>query len=237
MWRVPAIKKLGAPPETCRKRSADAIRCILGDCMSVASATSHRGDTAKRTLLLKRRLDIMLALLLLPFASVLIAVLAIAIRLTSPGPAIFRQVRVGQRETLFNCLKLRTMYQDTTDAPSHEIGGSSVTVLGKVLRRIKLDELPQLWNILRGDMSFVGPRPCLPTQTAVIEARRSYGLGELRPGITGVSQIAGVDMQVPLRLAQLDASYLTEMSARTDIRLLVRTILGAGRGDRTDAGR
>ncbi len=112
-----------------------------------------------------------------------------------------------------------------------------MTGIGKFLRGSKFDELPQVWNILKGEMSFVGPRPCLPVQTALVEARRAYGLEELRPGITGISQIAGVDMQDPARLARLDASYLGDMSWRADLRLLAQTVLGAGRGDRTDAAK
>lgn len=183
----------------------------------------------------KRLVDIMLALgagiVALPF----ILVAMVAIRMTSPGSALFRQVRVGRHERTFVCLKLRTMRQDTVNAPSHEVSAASVTALGRFLRRTKLDELPQLWNILRGEMSFVGPRPCLPSQTSLIEARRAYGLYALRPGITGVSQVAGVDMSDPARLAALDATYLQNRSLVRDLKLIARTFLGAGRGDRTRA--
>jgi len=183
---------------------------------------------------MKRTLDICLALLSLPFAAVLVLILAIIIRLTSSGPAIFRQARIGRYEKPFVCLKLRTMRNDTRNAPSHEVGASSVTAVGRIMRRTKLDELPQLLNILMGDMSFVGPRPCLPSQSNLIEARRAFGLQLIRPGITGVSQIAGVDMSDPTRLARLDATYLDDMSLANDIRLIFATIWGAGRGDRLD---
>jgi len=115
------------------------------------------------------------------------------------------------------------------------MGASAVTPLGRHLRRLKLDELPQLWNILRGEMSFVGPRPCLPSQTALVKARRRHGLDRLRPGITGISQVAGVDMSDPERLATLDATYLQNMSLGTDIRLILATVLGAGQGDRVQS--
>ncbi len=186
---------------------------------------------------MKRTFDIVLALLLLPFAAVIIAALAVVIRATSPGPAIFRQERMGRKERPFTCLKLRTMRIDTPNAPSHDVGASAVTGVGRLLRRTKLDELPQLWNILMAEMSFVGPRPCLPTQTALIEARRSYGLSAIRPGVTGVSQIAGVDMSDPQRLAALDATYLENMSLRRDLQLILATFLGAGQGDRLDRAR
>jgi O-antigen biosynthesis protein WbqP len=183
---------------------------------------------------MKRVFDLVLAVLLSPFTMVLVAALAVAIRLNSSGPAVFRQVRVGRGERPFTCLKLRTMTVDTPNAPSHEVGASAVTSVGRFLRRTKLDELPQLWNIIVGEMSFVGPRPCLPSQTALIEARRERGLFAIRPGITGVAQVAGIDMSDPERLAALDATYLSDMSLRRDIGLIAATILGAGRGDRVD---
>jgi len=181
---------------------------------------------------MKRSFDLVVAVIGLVVASPIIAGCVIAIRLTSPGPAIFRQTRVGRYERSFVCLKLRTMHRDTRNLPSHEMGASAITPLGKHLRRLKLDELPQLLNILRGEMSFVGPRPCLPSQTRLIEARRGYGLERLRPGITGVAQVAGVDMSDPVRLAALDATYLQDMSLKTDINLILATAFGAGRGDR-----
>jgi len=124
------------------------------------------------------------------------------------------------------------MYRDTRNAPSHETGASAVTPIGRYLRRLKLDELPQLWNVLVGEMSFVGPRPCLPSQTELIASRRARGLYKIRPGITGVSQVAGIDMSEPERLALHDATYLRDMSLTTDLRLIAATILGSGRGDR-----
>jgi O-antigen biosynthesis protein WbqP len=181
---------------------------------------------------MKRTFDICLALLLLPFALLPIITLGVVIRLTSPGPAIFRQKRIGRYEKPFTCFKLRTMRNDTRNAPSHEVGASSVTAVGRIMRRTKFDELPQLWNILIGDMSFVGPRPCLPTQTNLIEARRAYGLQMIRPGVTGVSQVAGVDMSDPAQLAKLDATYLQDISVANDLKFILATILGAGQGDR-----
>jgi O-antigen biosynthesis protein WbqP len=180
---------------------------------------------------MKRALDIALAVALVPFAVPVVLVCMGAIRATSPGPALFRQARVGSGEATFTCYKLRTMRAGTGDVPSHEAPASSVTPVGAWLRRLKLDELPQLWNILRGDMSFVGPRPCLPSQTRLIAARRAHGLYAIRPGITGVSQVQGVDMADPERLAALDATYLADRSLRADLRLIVATAFGAGRRD------
>lgn len=181
---------------------------------------------------MKRAFDIVLATIGLVVAAPLILAAVALIRLTSPGPAIFRQTRVGLNEKPFTCLKLRTMYCGTGNAPTHEAGASSITPIGRLLRQFKFDELPQLWNVLTGDMSFVGPRPCLPSQTALIAARRAYGLYTLHPGITGVAQVAGVDMSDAERLAALDAAYLRDMSLASDIRLILATALGSGQGDR-----
>jgi len=179
----------------------------------------------------KRAFDFALALLGLPFAAPVVLACMAAIRLSSPGPAIFRQTRVGRHGKPFTCYKLRTMRTGTADAPTHQAEPHAVTPLGRHLRRLKLDELPQLWNVLRGDMSFVGPRPCLPSQTGLVAARRRLGLDALRPGITGVSQVAGIDMSDPERLAAHDATYLAAMSVAADIRLIVATAAGAGRRD------
>lgn len=181
---------------------------------------------------MKRIADLTIAILSLPLTVPLILLGMAAVRLTSPGPAIFRQKRVGLHGKPFTCYKLRTMYVATRDAPSHEIAAAAVTPVGKWLRRLKLDELPQIWNIIAGDMSFVGPRPCLPVQKELIAARMERGLYDIRPGITGVSQVAGIDMSDPEYLAQSDARYLENMSLMTDLRLIIATALGAGRGDR-----
>lgn len=179
----------------------------------------------------KRAFDFLLALASLPVVVPVVLACMAAIRLTSAGPAIFRQIRVGRHGAPFTCYKLRTMHVGTGDAPTHETAAAAVTPLGRRLRRLKLDELPQIWNVLRGDMSFVGPRPCLPSQTELIAARRQRGLDAIRPGITGPSQVAGLDMSDPLRLAERDAAYLEDMGLGTDLRLIAATALGAGRRD------
>lgn len=181
---------------------------------------------------MKRIADIAIAVIGFPLAVPLILLCIVLVKSSSPGPTIFRQTRVGLHEEPFTCYKLRTMYVDTRNAPSHETAASAVTSIGRLLRRLKLDELPQLWNILRGDMSFVGPRPCLPSQVELVEARRARGLYAIRPGITGIAQVAGIDMSDPQRLAEADAEYLNTMSLHTDLRLILATIFGAGQGDR-----
>jgi O-antigen biosynthesis protein WbqP len=129
----------------------------------------------------KRALDLVLAVFGLLVAAPVMLICLVAIRLTSPGPALLRQTRVGRYEQPFTCFKLRTMHADTRLAPSHETPATAVTPLGAWLRRLKLDELPQLWNVIRGEMSLVGPRPCLPAQKELIAARRERGSTHCAP--------------------------------------------------------
>ena len=184
-----------------------------------------------------RLLDIVFSSLGLVAASPLLLASAIAIRLQSPGPVLFRQYRVGRNREPFTCLKLRTMRTGTKIGPSHEVGAATITSIGRLLRRSKLDELPQLWNVLTGDMSLVGPRPCLPSQRELISERQLRGLHRVRPGVTGPSQLAGVDMSEPVRLATLDAEWLRMMSVRAYLRILWLTVLGGGSGDAAAAVR
>jgi O-antigen biosynthesis protein WbqP len=159
----------------------------------------------------------------------LIAAVMIAIRLNSPGPAVFAQTRVGRYGRPFTCYKLRTMRTGTGDRPSHEVGASALTTIGGFLRRTKLDELPQLYNVVRGDMSLVGPRPCLPSQTALIDARNRQGALGVRPGITGLAQVQGLDMSEPERLAIEDGLYARSRTFEGDLAIIARTLSGVGR--------
>jgi len=174
----------------------------------------------------KRLLDLCLTvpggLVTLP----VIGIAAIAIRRNSPGPAIFAQERVGQNGRVFRCYKLRSMYVDAPSVPTHEAPQATITPVGCFLRRTKIDELPQLWNVLRGEMSLVGPRPCLPSQRELIEARQSRGVLDIRPGITGFAQVKGIDMSRPHVLAEADQQYVQRMSAMLDLKLMVQTLLG-----------
>jgi lipopolysaccharide/colanic/teichoic acid biosynthesis glycosyltransferase len=158
--------------------------------------------------------------------------LIIAIRIESPGSPLFLQRRIGQNQRPFTMLKLRTMHAGTPDRASHEVSPARITALGALLRRLKLDELPQLWNVLVGDMGLVGPRPCLPCQAELVAERSLRGLFAIRPGVTGPAQLAGIDMSEPRRLADVEAEYFSR--SRTiwnDVELLVRTLAGGGRGD------
>jgi lipopolysaccharide/colanic/teichoic acid biosynthesis glycosyltransferase len=179
----------------------------------------------------KRLFDVLLALLIAPPAVLICLGCIVAIRLEGTGPAIFRQVRVGRGRRPFVLYKLRTMSTGTGDRASHEVSHAQITRVGHVLRRTKLDELPQLANVFRGDMSFVGPRPCLPGQAVLVEERDRRGVYALRPGITGPAQLAGIDMSTPIELAEADAAYLDRIDLAGDLKSMFLTALGRGRGD------
>ncbi|WP_427023557.1 sugar transferase [Aureimonas ureilytica] len=180
---------------------------------------------------MKRVFDILASLAGLLALGWLIGLLVILVRRDSEGPGLFAQTRVGREGRPFTCYKLRTMRQGTASVATHEMSISAVTPLGEKLRRWKLDELPQLWNVLRGDMSFVGPRPCLPVQREVIEERETRGVLALRPGITGLAQVRGIDMSRPVLLAETDAVYLASRSFTGDLILILKTVTGSGQGD------
>lgn len=148
------------------------------------------------------------------------------------GSPLFRQERVGRHQTPFILVKFRTMRPGTASVASHLADASAVTRLGHILRRTKLDELPQLWNVLKGEMSLVGPRPCLFNQTELITERASRGVFDARPGITGLAQIKGIDMSTPRLLAETDALMLREMNLTSYFTYILRTIGGSGSGDR-----
>ena len=174
----------------------------------------------------KRALDFSAALVGLIILSPVILAVGAVVRTTSPGPVIFSQQRVGRNEQPFICYKFRTMRTGTAQRATHEISSSAITPEGRFLRKFKLDELPQLWNVLRGDMSLVGPRPCLPVQKELVAARRQRGVFSVRPGITGLAQVEGIDMSEPKRLAERDADYLRMQNTSLDLSLIFKTLLG-----------
>ena len=178
------------------------------------------------SLILKRALDILLAVVLLVFLILPIAVIAVAVRCGSEGPVLFRQERVTRYGRRFKILKFRTMVVDaerlgsmvTTDSDSR------VTKIGRTLRKFRLDELPQIINIIRGDMSWVGPRPALWNQEDLIAERDKYGANDVMPGLTGWAQINGRDeLEIPVK-AKLDGEYVERMSFGFDIKCFVKTI-------------
>lgn len=148
------------------------------------------------------------------------------------GSPIFFQVRVGRNQHPFTLVKFRTMKVDTKSVASHLADVSAITPVGRILRKTKLDELPQLWNVLKGEMSLVGPRPCLFNQHELIKERDHYAVFKARPGITGLAQLNDIDMSRPKLLAQTDAKMLEDLTLVKYFEYIFMTILGKGSGDR-----
>lgn len=180
---------------------------------------------------MKRAFDFVVAAVGLVLLMPAMLIIGFLVSTSSPGGALFVQARVGRSEKPFDCYKFRTMAHGAPVASSHEVAASWVTPLGKRLRSLKLDELPQLFNVLRGDMSLVGPRPCLPSQAEVIAARRARNVFAIRPGITGIAQLAAIDMSMPEKLAEADADYMHSHSFFGDLGIIAATVLGRGAGD------
>ncbi|WP_415391219.1 sugar transferase [Porticoccus sp. Uisw_050_02] len=145
---------------------------------------------------------------------------------------LFKQERIGRNQKPFILIKFRTMLPGTPSIASHLSSASAVTSVGKILRRTKLDELPQLWNVLKGEMSLVGPRPCLTNQNELIQERETLGVYDIRPGITGLAQIQGIDMSNPQLLAEVDARMLTTLNLKNYFRYIFLTLMGKGLGDK-----
>ncbi len=183
---------------------------------------------------MKRALDIVGGLAGLIVLSPLLAGLAVAVRLESPGPALHWSKRVGRRNRIFAMPKFRTMRVGAPDVATHLLNDPAqwVTPLGRFLRRTSLDEIPQLWSVLKGDMSLVGPRPALFNQDDLVALRTEAGVDALRPGLTGWAQINGRDeLPIPEK-TRLDREYLERMSLGFDLRILAMTAVSAlsGRG-------
>ncbi|MDQ0348996.1 sugar transferase [Ancylobacter vacuolatus] len=185
--------------------------------------------------LIKRGIDLTAAVMILLLGWWVFILIWLLIRRESPGPGIFAQRRIGQHGRVFICYKFRTMRVGTPEQGTHLMTASAVTRMGRWLRRTKCDELPQVWNILRNEISLVGPRPCLPVQTELIAAREARGVLSIKPGITGLAQINGIDMRDPDVLAEWDARYLETRSLLVDLKILMATVLGGGQGDRLRA--
>ncbi|WP_028874765.1 sugar transferase [Tepidiphilus margaritifer] len=178
-----------------------------------------------------RAFDIVFAALGLLLLSPLLLLLLV-IGWFDTGKPLFRQQRVGRYQKPFILVKFRTMRPDTQSVATHLANPSAVTPFGAFLRRTKLDELPQLWNVLKGEMSLVGPRPCLFNQTELIEERAARGVFAVRPGITGLAQIKGIDMSTPKLLAETDAQMLKDFGVAAYFTYIIKTVTGAGQGDR-----
>ncbi len=183
---------------------------------------------------IKRGADVILSLLALICLSPVYLIVALAVKLSSPGPVLFRQKRVGRGGRLFTIYKFRTMRTDTPrDTATHLLQDPSryITRVGAFLRRSSLDELPQFFNVLKGDMSIVGPRPALYNQYDLIAAREKAGVNAVRPGITGLAQISGRDeLPIPVKV-RYDREYVENLSLKMDVRCFFGTIISVLRAE------
>ena len=178
-----------------------------------------------------RLLDLFFSFFGLLFALPFLVILYI-IGLFDTGSPIFTQERVGRNKKPFTLVKFRTMSVDTASVASHLASTASITPLGGFLRKTKLDELPQLWNVLKGEMSLVGPRPGLFNQEELTQARDAHNVYSVRPGITGEGQVNDVDMSTPELLAEIDAKMIRELNLTNYFKFILQTVTGAGAGDR-----
>jgi O-antigen biosynthesis protein WbqP len=147
------------------------------------------------------------------------------------GSPLFLQERVGRDQRPFTLVKFRTMRPDAAHVASHLADASAITRFGAFLRRTKLDELPQLWNVLKGEMSLVGPRPCLFNQAELIAERHSRDIFKVRPGITGLAQVNNIDMSTPKLLAETDMHMLQDLTLALYFKYIIMTVVGKGAGD------
>jgi O-antigen biosynthesis protein WbqP len=178
-----------------------------------------------------RILDFSFSLLGLVLGSPVLLVIYL-VGLFDTGYPVFKQERVGRNKKPFILIKFRTMSVDTASVASHLASTASITKMGGFLRKTKLDELPQLLNVLRGEMSLVGPRPGLFNQEELTTAREDEGVFLVRPGITGLAQVNDIDMSTPELLAKTDAQMIKEMCLKSYFKYIFQTVLGAGAGDR-----
>lgn len=188
---------------------------------------------------IKKMIDIILSFVGLIIFSPVFLVLIICIKLDSKGPILFKQRRIGKDKKEFEILKFRTMKIDTPkDTPTHLLANpeSYITRVGKFLRKTSLDELPQILNILKGEMSIIGPRPCLWNQYDLIAERDKYGANDIDPGLTGWAQINGRD-ELPIDIkAELDGEYVKKMSLAFDVKIFFKTVFSVLKSDGVKEG-
>ena len=177
--------------------------------------------------------DLLISLILLLILSPLLVIIFLICFLES-GKPIFVQKRLGKNQKTFSLIKFRTMIVSTPSLASHLVNKRSVTRFGRFLRKLKLDELPQLINVIKGEMSLIGPRPCLLNQSELIEERRKYNIFLVKPGITGLSQINGIDMSNPKKLSETDYLMVSKLNQLNYFKYLFLTFFGKGFGDKVN---
>ncbi|QLF94498.1 sugar transferase [Pseudomonas sp. ABC1] len=178
-----------------------------------------------------RLFDISFSILGLVFGFPIFLIIYV-VGLFDTGSPLFRQERVGRHQKPFTLVKFRTMKVDTASVASHLASTSSITRLGGFLRKTKLDELPQLWNVLKGEMSLVGPRPGLFNQDELTRERSARGVFDVRPGITGLAQVSNIDMSTPALLAETDQKMIQSLTVADYFKYILMTVVGRGAGDR-----
>jgi len=183
--------------------------------------------------IIKRGLDLLFAVAVIGLLWWALLIVWALVKYGSQGPGIFAQERVGRYGNTFTCYKFRTMQQGTVQAGTHEVSQASVTPIGRFLRKTKLDELPQVWNILKNEISLIGPRPGLPVQKDLFAARQAWGVFDVKPGISGLAQVNNIDMSDPEKLAKWDARYIALQSLMLDLKITIATVRGGGQGDKT----
>ena len=176
-------------------------------------------------LIFRKVLDLSFAVLTLIFCWWLLVFIWFWVKYDSPGEGVFSQPRLGKNERQFICYKFRTMNSGTAQKATHEIEKSNITGSGKFLRKFRFDELAQVFNVLKGEVTLIGPRPCLKGQIQLVELRRKQGVFTVLPGLTGLSQVSGLDMSEPLKLSLVDAEYIALRSIALDLKILVKTFV------------
>lgn len=172
----------------------------------------------------KRALDIVLSATALVVLSPVLLLVALLIRLEDGGPAVFHQKRVGRHGQAFTIFKFRSMPVATPSVPSAGARTLTLTRIGRVIRRTNIDELPQLFNVIRGDMSLIGPRPALPTQTYLLELRAANAVLDVRPGLTGLAQVEAYDGMPETEKAEWERRYVSDITLRVDLSIIARTL-------------
>ncbi len=173
----------------------------------------------------KRMLDIIIVLIAVVCLAPLMVIVALAIKILDPGPIIFKQSRLGKNGELFSFFKFRSMPVNTGDLASDEVGEIKLTWIGKMIRRTNIDELPQLLNILKGDMSIVGPRPPLSTQEELLNIRENNGSLFVRPGLTGLAQVNSFNGMTVKEKADFDGQYIKNITLFNDIKIILNTVI------------
>lgn len=219
------VDRLDIPPEV-QKKIASANGVNLVDESNVSNL-GYVSINNHRYLIFKRLLDIMIALTALLIIAIPILIVFLIVYIDDPGNVLFAQYRVGRGGRRFKLYKLRTMRQDTPKYMStSEVDDPSryITRAGHILRRLSIDELPQLFNVLKGDMSIVGPRPLISDEYEIHALRMKFGVYKIRPGLTGLAQIHGRDMTAPADKVRWDVQYLEKFGFWTDVGIILSTI-------------